>query len=93
MSGTVLLRRKEGKGMERGRLRMLLFLGIALVLIGVGLIFLSVFHSKEVKGGGVIIIGPFPIVFGSDEQMVFLVVVLAILLVLVSLLIFFGLRG
>ncbi|MEM2174527.1 MAG: DUF131 domain-containing protein [Candidatus Micrarchaeia archaeon] len=72
---------------------MLLFLGIALVLIGVGLIFLSVFHSKEVKGGGVIIIGPFPIVFGSDEQMVFLVVVLAILLVLVSLLIFFGLRG
>jgi uncharacterized protein (TIGR00304 family) len=50
-------------------------LGIALVFVGVliiivTVILLSVSGAKKgsVKGGGAIIIGPFPIIFGTDEK-------------------------
>jgi uncharacterized protein (TIGR00304 family) len=50
-------------------------LGIALVFVGVlvivvAVILLSVSGAKKgkVKGGGAIIIGPVPIIFGTDEK-------------------------
>ncbi len=56
------------------------------------------FHEKppvrkiepEIKTGGVIMIGPIPIIFGSDKESAKTVTILAIILMLLSLLIFRG---
>ena len=39
------------------------------------------FKEERVKGGGVILIGPIPIVFGSDRRYVIIAMILAIVLV------------
>ena len=41
-------------------------------------------RKTEVKGGGVILIGPIPIVFGSDARWAAVAIVLAIALIVVS---------
>ncbi len=53
-----------------------IFVGIALILIGIALLSLS----GNVEYGGVVIIGPFPIVFGSSPDMVVFGVVLTLIL-------------
>ncbi|ADB57711.1 TIGR00304 family membrane protein [Archaeoglobus profundus] len=55
----------------------LIFVGIALILLGIALLGLS---AGQVHYGGVVIIGPFPIVFGSSPDMVILGIVLALIL-------------
>ncbi len=40
--------------------------------------------KKRVKGGGVILIGPIPIVFGTDKKYVLVLMVLAIVLMLLA---------
>ncbi len=70
------------------------YTGIALVLVGLVIIFFatlllffaSVKSRGEIKGGGAVIIGPFPIVFGSDKESVKLLLVLSI--VIIALLLF-----
>ncbi|WP_297066176.1 TIGR00304 family protein [Thermococcus sp.] len=59
--------------------------GIALILIGFLLVFIgtliSAFSSEgNVEGGGVIMIGPIPIVFGTSRGAVTLASLLALLL-------------
>jgi uncharacterized protein (TIGR00304 family) len=64
---------------------------IGFFLITVGFIFtflatfLLVFHStktkSETKGAGVILIGPFPMIFGTDKQSVKVLLVLAIIII------------
>jgi uncharacterized protein (TIGR00304 family) len=39
--------------------------------------------KKSIKGGGVILIGPFPIVFGSNWKIAALLMILAIILILI----------
>lgn len=63
---------------------MLIILGIIILLGG---FFYSIYKSdyeKEVKGGGIIMIGPFPIIFGSDTESLKFVSILAIILMIVS---------
>ena len=43
---------------------------------------------KSVKGGGVILIGPIPIIFGSNWKIAIVMMVLALLLIIVSFLLF-----
>jgi uncharacterized membrane protein len=43
----------------------LLFLGLALVLLGFALVFAGSLASGQVSTGGFVLIGPFPIVFGT----------------------------
>lgn len=68
----------------------LLTLGFILIVIGIILVFVGTFAATlkakdtEVRGGGVVLIGPFPIIFGTDTQAVKGVVVLAILLMLAA---------
>jgi len=52
-------------------------IGVILILAGIidivaafALLFISSFKGGEVRGGGALIIGPFPIVFGTDEKAV-----------------------
>jgi uncharacterized protein (TIGR00304 family) len=70
------------------------YIGIALVLVGFVVIFVAtlllffapVKSRGEIRGGGAVIIGPFPIVFGSDKESVKLVLVLS--MVIIALLLF-----
>ncbi len=59
--------------------------GIALILVGFLLVFLGTIVAAsggkgDVEGGGVIMIGPIPIVFGTGEGAVTLAMVLAIIM-------------
>ena len=39
-------------------------------------------HKKSIKGGGVILIGPIPIVFGSSQKIAILMILLSIILII-----------
>ena len=69
-----------------------------LVLVGVGIIvagFLVLMlaassggserDKTQVRGGGVVMIGPIPIIFGSDARWASVAIVLAIVLILIAL--------
>jgi len=63
------------------------FIGIALIFIGLLIVALAVLLRSsriegkvKVRGGGAVIIGPIPIVFGSDKKAVKTVLILAIVL-------------
>jgi len=74
----------------------LIYLGVAIVLAGFLLVFLAAAMSgrpseegerrTEVRGGGVIMIGPIPIIFGSDARWASIAVVLAIVLIVLVIL-------
>lgn len=61
----------------------LVFVGFAIAFIAVALLFLRGFRSKggKVRGGGAVIIGPIPIIFGTDKESVKIILVLSIILV------------
>jgi uncharacterized protein (TIGR00304 family) len=72
--------------------------GVLLVFLGFGIIAIAtIFSSRsnsergEVKGGGVVMIGPIPIIFGSDAKWTGIAVALALVLVLLSLWLIFRL--
>lgn len=46
--------------------------------------------ESKIKGGGVIMLGPIPIIFGSDKESAKTAMILAIILMVLSLLIFRG---
>jgi uncharacterized protein (TIGR00304 family) len=66
-------------------------LGIALVFVGILVVllaFILLFYSSakqtgKFKGGGALIIGPFPIIFGTDKESVRTVLILSIILTIV----------
>ncbi|MBE0520255.1 DUF131 domain-containing protein [Candidatus Bathyarchaeota archaeon] len=59
----------------------LIFAGILITLIAVILLFVSSVREKgKVKGGGAIIIGPFPMIFGTDKESIKTVLWLSITL-------------
>lgn len=75
-------------------------LGFALIFIGFIIVFLAValfavrgFKSGESKGGGIIIIGPIPIVFGSDKRITRNLLYLALALVIATIALFLLFRG
>ena len=74
----------------------IVLVGIGLILVGFLVVFLATAMSgrssedgekrTEVRGGGVVMIGPIPIIFGSDAKWASAAIVLAIVLVVVALL-------
>jgi uncharacterized protein (TIGR00304 family) len=68
----------------------LLLLGMVLVIIGILLIAFSSLSTTQVKSGGVVVVGPFPIVFGSDKDMLIIAIVGAIILMAIGFLIVYG---
>jgi uncharacterized protein (TIGR00304 family) len=66
----------------------LLFAGIIVTFVAVVLLLISNVRkykkgSGKVKGGGAVIIGPFPIVFGTDEESTKTVLLLSLALTVV----------
>lgn len=77
----------EGIGIS-GRLLGFLFLGVALVFVGIAVIVVaSVFLGGSGSVGGVILIGPIPIVFGAGPDAGWLIGV-SIILTAVSIVLF-----
>ena len=73
---------------------MAIILGILLLIVGT--VFLSpgkgegsTKSTSQVRGGGVVMIGPIPIIFGTDKGSVLMVVILAIILMVLSYLLFY----
>jgi uncharacterized protein (TIGR00304 family) len=46
----------------------LVFVGVLVIIVAVILLSISGAKKGKVKGGGAIIIGPVPIIFGTDEK-------------------------
>jgi len=59
--------------------------GIVLVLAGMGIVILALLSQSKgegkVKGGAIIMVGPIPIIFGSDARWASIAILLAILLI------------
>ena len=55
-----------------------MILGMAIIFVTAALLVLRKAKGRKISGGGIIIIGPFPIIFGSDARMVKTMVILAI---------------
>jgi uncharacterized protein (TIGR00304 family) len=74
----------------------LVFIGVAIILAGFLVVFLAMMigsrpsegaeRRTEVRGGGVILIGPIPIVFGSDAKWTSIAILLTIVLIVLVLL-------
>jgi len=63
--------------------------GILLVLVGLGVMVVATLSrwgkdGADVKGGGVILIGPVPIIFGSDMKWASVAIILAIILIVLT---------
>jgi len=68
----------------------LILLGIVLIILGTFILMLSLWRAGEerAEAGGVVIVGPVPIVFGTSQRVATTVMVLAIVLTVVTLLLF-----
>ncbi len=74
----------------------LVTLGVVVIVLGFLIIFMTSLVSArsrrregeeggtEMKGGGVVMIGPIPIIFGTDPKWTSIAIVLAIILVVLS---------
>jgi uncharacterized protein (TIGR00304 family) len=67
----------------------LVLAGTLLVLAGFGVVAVAILtqgrkDGAEVKGGGVVMIGPVPIIFGSDMKWTSVAIVLAIILIVLT---------
>lgn len=65
----------------------LIFAGFIVIFIGMILIFVGMLSEitkakGEVKGGGIILIGPFPIIFGTDKESVKGIILLTMALII-----------
>jgi uncharacterized protein (TIGR00304 family) len=58
----------------------LIFVGVLIIIIAVVLLSVSGVKKGKVKGGGAIIIGPIPIVFGTDKKSLKTVLLLSLAL-------------
>ncbi|MGQ9507402.1 MAG: TIGR00304 family membrane protein [Candidatus Bathycorpusculaceae bacterium] len=59
----------------------LIFAGIFIILLAFLLLFYtSAKKTEKIKGGGALIIGPFPIIFGTDKESLRTVLILSIIL-------------
>jgi len=62
-------------------------IGIALIILGFFVLIIGTLLNAEkggVKGGGVILIGPIPIGFGTDRASMIIVLILAVILMLIT---------
>lgn len=61
----------------------IIFVGVIVILASFIALFLSNIKSGKIRGGGALIIGPFPIVFGTDKESVKTVLWLSITLTII----------
>jgi len=67
----------------------LTIIGVILALVAMVMMVARAGRGGSTKGGGILLIGPFPIIFGNDKQSVKLLVILAIVMMLIMLTLIF----
>lgn len=67
---------------------LMILVGIIVVIVAFALLFISNVKSGKARGGGALIIGPFPIVFGTDKESVKAVLWLSITLTVILFILF-----
>ncbi|MCC6034470.1 MAG: DUF131 domain-containing protein [Desulfurococcaceae archaeon] len=77
---------------------LLLVSAFIIILLGMLLIVFSMLKEtehgeKKVEGGGVLIIGPLPIIIGTSERITKALIILALVLLIFSLLVFLTFTG
>lgn len=61
----------------------LVLIGFAIAFIAVALLVLAGVKGRErIKGGGAVVIGPFPIIFGTDKESVKTLLLLSVLIII-----------
>jgi len=66
----------------------LLFIGFVITFAAVILLaFTAVKGKGKVRGGGAVIVGPFPIIFGTDKESVKILLLLSIALIMLMLIV------
>ncbi len=68
-----------------------IFIGIILIFVGTALQASS--KNSEVHTGGVILIGPIPIIFGNDKSLIVIGIVFAIIIMVLWYLLFYRTAG
>ena len=68
-------------------------LGLVLVFVGFGILVVSMLSGRDreggrVSGGGVVMVGPIPIIFGTDAKWASVAIVLAIVLVVLTIVLY-----
>lgn len=66
---------------------LVIFIGFILVFVGTAL--QGANKTSDVKTGGVILIGPIPIIFGSDKGTIVTAVILAVIVMIVAYFLFY----
>jgi len=71
------------------------FIGFALIILGIALYFIAAIimflrgiresEAKRVGGGGLIMLGPIPIIFGTDREAMKTLIILSIVLMVIAL--------
>ena len=75
----------------------LIFIGITAIVIGMILIFLGTAlqntakteNREQIKTGGIVLIGPIPIIFGNDKGMIIIGIIAAIIIIILTYLLFY----
>jgi len=68
---------------------LIIFIGLIMITAGIILLIIdSLKKEKNVETGGVLIIGPIPIVFGSSREAAYLAMILAIVLTILAIILF-----
>jgi uncharacterized protein (TIGR00304 family) len=76
------MKRKFKRNME---LVGLVLISIGIFAIVVGLLILAFSKSTKVESGGVVLVGPLPIIFGSSERIVYIVLAITLIIMLLYL--------
>jgi len=64
----------------------LIFVGFAVAFISTFILFLrGIRTGSKLKGGGIVMLGPFPIIFGTDKGSAKVLILLSIILMIVAL--------
>lgn len=66
----------------------LIFVGVLIVILAILLVSVRSAGKAKVRGGGVVIIGPIPIVFGTDRKSLKTILLLSIALTALALVVF-----
>lgn len=60
----------------------LIFVGFTLTVLSILLLSLRGVREGKVKGGGIVMIGPIPIIFGTDKESLKTIIILGIILLI-----------
>lgn len=65
---------------------LMVIIGFIIIFIAVVLMFIGSIRGKEeIQGGGAVLIGPIPIVFGTSKEIVKVMLIVAIAIIIVAL--------